>query len=80
MMPNVGEMIMAKFSHVHVWDENLDDSIDELNAGEFMIVLATSHPTRKKRLNPNLYRKVLTQSARVGWVHLDNCSEVDADR
>ena len=73
-------MIMAKFSHVHVWDENLDDSIDELNAGEFMIVLATSHPTRTKRFNPNLYRKVLTQSARVGWVHLDNCSEVDADR
>ena len=80
MMPGVGEMLLARYGHVHVWDENLDDSVDELRKGEVMIVLATSHPTRAKRLNPAWYRKVLTQGGRVGWVHLDNCSEVDGDR
>jgi hypothetical protein len=73
-------MLKAKFRHVHVWDDDLDESLDELAKGDLMLILAESNPKRPKRLNPGFYRKVLTQGGRVGWVHLDNCSEVDGDR
>lgn len=72
MVP-VGSLIRAKFSHVHVWDEDLNNEVDELDKHQLMIVLATNHPKRPKRLNPNLYRMVLTGNQKIGWVHLDNC-------
>jgi hypothetical protein len=74
--PVIGELIRSKFSHVHIWDENLEEEIDEVGAGHFMIVLAIGHPHRPKRLNPNLYRKVLTANKKIGWVHLDNCESM----
>lgn len=75
-LPAVGELLRSKFSHVHVWDENLDDETDELSKGEFMIVLGSVHPKRPKRLNPEFYRQVLTANKKIGWVHLDNCEPV----
>jgi hypothetical protein len=77
MNPKVGDLLAAKFGHVHVWDENLDDDLDELNRGEVMLVIAEFHPHRAKRLNPEFYRKVLTPNKKVGWVHLDNCLLVE---
>jgi hypothetical protein len=74
--PTIGDLIRSKFGHVHVWDQDLNDEMDELGKGEFMIVLAESHPTRPKRLNPEYYRKVLTSNKKIGWVHLDNCEPV----
>ncbi len=74
--PIVGDLIRSKYSHVHVWKEDLDDEVDELGRGEFMIVLAAGHPNRPKRLNPEYYRKVLTANQKIGWVHLDNCEPV----
>ena len=76
MNATVGSMLKAKFSHVHVWNDDLDDEIDELTKGDLVLILAESNPRRPKRLNPTLYRKVLTPNKRVGWIHLDNCSEV----
>ena len=76
MNATVGSMLKAKFSHVHVWNDDLDDEIDELTMGDLVLILAESNPKRPKRLNPTLYRKVLTHNNRVGWIHLDNCSEV----
>ena len=76
-LPAVGELLRSKFSHVHVWNENLDDEADELSKGEFMIVLGSVHPKRPKRLNPEFYRMVLTQNQKIGWVHLDNCDAVE---
>ena len=76
-LPAVGELLRSKFSHVHVWNENLDDEADELSKGEFMIVLGSVHPKRPKRLNPEFYRMVLTQNKKIGWVHLDNCDAVE---
>jgi hypothetical protein len=74
--PTTGDLIRSKYGHVHVWNEDLDDETDELGKGEFMIVLAMSHPSRPKRLNPEYYRKVLTSNKKIGWVHLDNCELV----
>ncbi len=74
--PIVGDLIRSKFCHVHIWDEDLDDDVDELKKGEFMIVLAAGHPNRPKRLNPEYYRKVITVNQKIGWVHLDNCEPV----
>lgn len=77
MIPHVGDLLVTRYSHVHVWDEDLEDTVDELIKGELMLIIAASHPTRKKRLNPEFYRQVLTQSRIVGWVHLDNCDVID---
>ena len=73
----VGSLLITKFSIVHVWDEDLSEDLEELSKGSVLIVIATYHPRRPKRLNPQLYRKVLTSSGIVGWVHMDNCDPVE---
>ena len=73
----VGSLLATKFSIVHVWDEDLSEDLEELSKGSLLIVIATYHPRRPKRLNPQLYRKVLTSSGIVGWVHMDNCDPVE---
>lgn len=73
----VGCLLATKFGTVHVWDEDLYEDLVELGRGSLLIVLATHHPRRPKRLNPEMYRKVLTTAGIVGWVHLDNCEPVE---
>lgn len=76
-LPGVGELLRSKFSIVHVWDEELGEDLEELGKGSLLIVLDVCHPQRPKRLNPQFYRKVLTSSGIVGWIHLDNCEPVE---
>ena len=73
----VGSLLITKFSIVHVWDEDLGDDLEELEKGSLLIVLDVHHPRRPKRLNPQCYRKVLTSSGIVGWIHIDNCEPVE---
>lgn len=77
MLPHVGDLLVTRFDHVHAWDEDLDDTVDELSKGEIILIIATCHPTRMKRLNPKFYRQVLTPRSIIGWVHLDNCNAID---
>lgn len=74
--PNIGETITPKFS-CNLWNEDLDDPIDEVYSGETLLVIASSHPKRPKRLNSNFYRFVLSPRGVAGWVHLDNCLILD---
>jgi hypothetical protein len=70
--PKVGEMITPSFS-CNLWDENLDEMVDEVYRGELLLVLATEIKKRPKRINPDFYRMVLSSHGKVGWIHLDNC-------
>lgn len=70
--PKIGEMIKPMFS-CNLWDENLDEIVDEVYRGECLLVLATSNKKRPKRINPDFYRMVLSPRGVAGWIHLDNC-------
>lgn len=74
---SAGSLLTTKFSIVHVWDEDLDDALEELRRGAPLIVLGAGNPRRPKRLNPDCYLKVLTPGGRVGWIHIDNCTVVE---
>ena len=70
--PKIGEMITPMFS-CDLWDEDLDEPVDEVYRGEPLLVLALVNPKRPKRINPDFYRMVLSPRGTVGWIHLDNC-------
>ena len=71
----IGQLLVSKFSQIHVWDEDLDYWLDELTKGQIMLVVGEKYSGTSVRLdlNSDLYRKVLTPNKKVGWVHLDNC-------
>ena len=70
--PKVGEMITPSFT-CDLWNEDLDDPVDEVYRGESLLVLALVNPRRPKRINPEFYRMVLSPRGVAGWIHLDNC-------
>lgn len=72
LQPLIGEMIRPKFS-CNLWNEDLDEIVDEVYRGESLLVVAKNHPKRPKRINPELYRMVVSPRGAIGWIHLDNC-------
>lgn len=72
-----GTLLATKFSVVHVWDDELNDPIDELCSGTLLIVLAVGHTHKSRRLNPDCYLKVLTSNGHIGWIHIDNCTVIE---
>ena len=74
---NVGEIILTR-RLCDLWCEDLDESLEIIEKGSILLVLQKGLSRRPKRLNVNLYRKVLTPMGNVGWVNLDNC-QVERD-
>lgn len=80
-VPLPGDFLIPIFD-CGLWTDEMEDAA-VLRRGELLLVLSTthyyacSHNPPKVRLNHQLYRRVLTASGRVGWVHQDNCCHVD---
>ena len=86
MNPCAGDIIITSFAGIDVWDDTLLRVLHEFDAGVAMLVLDGPPYFSKEQLDSDStlasidvkrYVKVLAPNGIVGYVHRDNCSDLN---